>query len=532
MPADGSFELKESVVRLSLSYGNSPLKSRVRFASPDIAVAAMREVMMELDREMSCVINLNTKMEPLSYSIVAVGDTSSSVLPLMNIFKTAILSNAYAVMVLHNHPSGDVTPSTADIAATLRTIDAGRLLEIPVIDHIIVGAGDGELFSFKAEMPELFTGSVNYTIRAEMIRSGLAEKTIEYGDNEMNKLDFINFTRWAVHTVQANLSGMLENAEVNCREVERSDGTYTGIYLSLPDIGTQASPVANLDRIYNEYANNGMPLEAAKGMLLSTVLGYRLNTLELVDRFSDYEKVKGSLFISLSGINTNREMLSHVPHRIAEDMVILYRVLVDISENGIASAVVTNEMLENLGVSAETLERDAMLNSENVFPSRCFSLDSVVLSFDRPEGLTEMLPGTADGITVVTNDRGIGGASALFYPGMLERISEYYGGDFCVLPSSEHEMLIVPESLTDLKNLRDMVTAINLGVVRESDRLTDNAYHYDSREKLLESAETYEKRLMGERTDSGYRAPDYSSDMGISTAAVRDEPDGRELRSR
>ena len=71
--------------------------------------------------------------------------------------KSAILSNAASIMLAHNHPSGDCTPSRQDYELTARLAEAGKLLEIPVLDHLILG-GDGDRYSFREHNPELFSG--------------------------------------------------------------------------------------------------------------------------------------------------------------------------------------------------------------------------------------------------------------------------------------------------------------------------------------------------------------------------------------
>ena len=84
------------------------------------------------------------------------GSLDSAEVAVPNIFKTAIMENAAAVIGLHNHPSGSIKPSQADIDVTKRLAAAGKLLGIKLLDHIIVGAYSGMQYSFKQEKPELF----------------------------------------------------------------------------------------------------------------------------------------------------------------------------------------------------------------------------------------------------------------------------------------------------------------------------------------------------------------------------------------
>lgn len=92
-------------------------------------------------------IMLNSKLEVIGYIEVSHGDLSSSVASPREVFKAAILQNASAIAVLHNHPSGDCSPSTADIEATERLKKAGKLLGITVLDHVIIAGNESYSFA-------------------------------------------------------------------------------------------------------------------------------------------------------------------------------------------------------------------------------------------------------------------------------------------------------------------------------------------------------------------------------------------------
>ena len=82
---------------------------------------------------------------------------SQTQIPIQNLFKSAILQNAGSLIALHNHPSGSLTPSQADLSVTKRMVEAGRLIGIPVTDHIIVAGGTGLHTSIRSTNPELFS---------------------------------------------------------------------------------------------------------------------------------------------------------------------------------------------------------------------------------------------------------------------------------------------------------------------------------------------------------------------------------------
>ena len=91
------------------------------------------------DREHFAVILLNVKNHILSMPVISVGSLTASVAHPREVFKAAIQQTAASIILVHNHPSGDPTPSKEDIEVTARMVQVGRVMDIPVLDHIILG---------------------------------------------------------------------------------------------------------------------------------------------------------------------------------------------------------------------------------------------------------------------------------------------------------------------------------------------------------------------------------------------------------
>ena len=107
--------------------------------TPQEAAALLREEMRLLDRESFRVLLLNTKNALLKRCEVSRGSLNASIVEPREVFKDAIAASAASMILAHNHPSGDPTPSSEDIAITKRLVKAGELLNISVLDHIILG---------------------------------------------------------------------------------------------------------------------------------------------------------------------------------------------------------------------------------------------------------------------------------------------------------------------------------------------------------------------------------------------------------
>jgi len=104
----------------------------------------------DVDREHFVIILLNQKNRVLGVSTISIGSLTASIVHPREVYKSAILSNAASLICGHNHPSGDCQPSREDRALTQRLVEAGKLLGISILDHVIIG-GEGRYFSFADE---------------------------------------------------------------------------------------------------------------------------------------------------------------------------------------------------------------------------------------------------------------------------------------------------------------------------------------------------------------------------------------------
>lgn len=114
-----------------------------KISSPNCLYGFLKKEIGNSDREILLAIFLSTKNDVLGIQRVSVGSLNSSIVHPREVFKGAILSNASAIIIAHNHPSGDVTPSGDDIATTKRLEQAGMILGINLLDHLIVSRNNG-----------------------------------------------------------------------------------------------------------------------------------------------------------------------------------------------------------------------------------------------------------------------------------------------------------------------------------------------------------------------------------------------------
>ncbi len=134
-------------LRVSVVRERSPLTYSL--ACPTNAPKVARELIgHDLDREVFGILVVDTRNRVTAMHIVSVGSLDGSLVHPRDVFKVAIVDCAAAIILFHNHPSGDPSPSREDTELTQRLREAGRILGIEVLDHLVLG-DDGRYFSFK-----------------------------------------------------------------------------------------------------------------------------------------------------------------------------------------------------------------------------------------------------------------------------------------------------------------------------------------------------------------------------------------------
>ena len=124
-----------------------------RLTSPAAVNAAFRAHFAPLDREQFVIALLDSKNRALGFHVVSTGTLNASLVHPREVFKVAILANAAAIILMHNHPSGEATPSAEDMAITERLVNAGAILGIAVLDHLVFGDEGFVAFSEANLMP-------------------------------------------------------------------------------------------------------------------------------------------------------------------------------------------------------------------------------------------------------------------------------------------------------------------------------------------------------------------------------------------
>lgn len=162
------------LVHLKVVRESQSLYGPGEITGPKEAVEMVRPLLAEADREMVVVLSLSVRMRPQAAEIAAVGGTAQCPIDLRSIFKHALLNNAVHILCFHNHPSGDPSPSSEDFLVTERIREAGELLGVSLVDHIIIG--EDRFYSFKEQgiLKDVVPGEAENSQKAVPRREGVS----------------------------------------------------------------------------------------------------------------------------------------------------------------------------------------------------------------------------------------------------------------------------------------------------------------------------------------------------------------------
>ena len=346
-------------------------------------------------------------------------------------------------------------------------------------------------------------------------------------------MNFETFMESIKKHIKEYLPESYQDAQVTIREQQKLNNRYMGLTVIRPE--DDRIPTINLTDLYRQSYEN--PRFRITDVLeqISQIIQREPERFD-VSRLTQYEEAKKHLFMRVSNADKNVQVLEGVPFVEREDLAITFHIAVEETEAGRASAIVTNRMMETYGVTRNQLYEDALANSPVIAPVKINNLGEL-LGRMTVDGMKEMGASEEEireakermdeanqdnPLIVVTNETGIDGAAAVFYPGVMDQLGEEIKGDFFILPSSVHEIIVAPDDgrlshseplvvpdngRISCHELKAMVMAINEKEVAPEDRLTDEVYHYDTRDHVFEKAEAFTERKRAKEQDIGKQEP-------------------------
>lgn len=283
-----------------------------------------------------------------------------------------------------------------------------------------------------------------------------------------------------------------EDRQMQCRVVETTkNNNVNRVAITFHEAGGSVGPVIYMEP-FREAAINGRPMSEIMGEIADIVSRSRDKT-ELIGSldYGDYEGIKEYLSVTLINGRDNRQMLSHMLYRQMEDLALILELKFPMKD-GVGSVKVSHELAERWAVDTDVLFEQAEINVMKAEPARLQNIEDVLSQIGTDGKETENLLDREDsetktiGIYVLSNRSKVKGAGVISYPGVMEKVDHLFPNGFYILPSSIHELLVVPKSPDlDPKGLGEMVREINRSEVAKEDQLSDRVYTYDRDAKTI-----------------------------------------------
>ncbi len=308
----------------------------------------------------------------------------------------------------------------------------------------------------------------------------------------------MKFHTFICHILQKMQEEVGEEIKVSIQDVAKNNGVVlTGLTFKQENVNI--SPTIYLEDFYEKF-KNGTSMEVILDQIKEIYDKSKMDQDIDMDFFTEYANAKGCIVYKLVNYNKNRELLKEIPHREYLDLAIVYYYLVDMKEFSNATILIYNKHLEYWGVDEEELYRQACHNTPNLLKKHFCGMMEVLKEMTEEDFwleekgeedcvksrlfLESRTEKDATGMYVLSNISRLYGASAVLYDGVLEQCYERLGGNYFILPSSVHEVILVPdEGQVTRDKLRRMVKEVNATQVEEQEQLSDFVYYYDAEKR-------------------------------------------------
>lgn len=320
-------------------------------------------------------------------------------------------------------------------------------------------------------------------------------------------MDFDEFKEKVKDNIKNYLPMQYEKANVSLQSVvKNNDVQLTGLMIRLEE--NNIAPFIYLDRYYEQY-QNGMELPDIMKDIAELRVSSEQSVKLDISRITDFNQVKDNIICKLINGDMNEEYLADKPYTQIEDMAVIYVIDLGSGAEGHMSSPITYDLMKRYGVDTQMLHEIAIHNlakSEIVFKSMKDALMEIMFPDGVPEEdpLAEILSAEDEiPMYVLSNAEKLNGAASVLDKDTMETISEMLGGDFVVIPSSIHEVIILPmDDNVDKDELEGIIREVNTGQVAPEERLSYHAYQYDSGKHALMRMDKKEERAIQQQQDN------------------------------
>lgn len=266
--------------------------------------------------------------------------------------------------------------------------------------------------------------------------------------------------------------------KVTIQRVQKNNGLELD-GLTIIDGRTNIAPTIYLNYYYHLLSDGRRDLQEIITDILETYEEHRMNSNIDLNFFTDFERVKDKIVFKLINTKQNSKLLEQIANINFLDLSIVFYYLFDSTDSGSATILIRNEHLNYWNVDTDTLFQYAKENTPKLLKSKLNSMMDILAGIESTEEILnctdELLP-----MYVLTNHTNMFGAATMLYDNVLKSFADKKNSDFYILPSSVHELILIPAS-TDMDSdyLTSMVQEVNDTQVPNEEILSDHAYYYN-----------------------------------------------------
>ena len=310
-------------------------------------------------------------------------------------------------------------------------------------------------------------------------------------------MEYEAFVKQFMDELQQNMEH--DGVELQRHEVTKNNGVVKdGVSIRYPD--NPVAPTVYLDDLY-QMMNDGYSVSELAENTAENI-GRQKSDMPEMPKLTQ-ESARENLYCTVINTADNEEMLKNVPHENIEDLSVVARFKV--GENG--SFLVTDDICKSLQMTSEEVMEAAHANTDGQ-EFKCQTMGEVMRELMLNDGMPEdyadeliQMQGEQCPMWILTNEQKLDGAVAITSQETMKAAHEKLGEDFYVLPSSRHEVILVPQSVvSDINDLKTMVHDVNATEVSKTDKLSDSVYRFDGRKLTLADAPV---EKMGETLTEG-----------------------------
>ncbi len=284
----------------------------------------------------------------------------------------------------------------------------------------------------------------------------------------MKYQDFLNY-------IKEQMTAIFEpETAIYIESIKKNNGiTLEGLIIRKP--GTNISPAIYLNPYYHQYLEGISLNQIVQDILFlyhKHIPSENFNTSD----FGDFTKIRPYIIFKLVNYEKNLSLLKDVPHIRYMDLAILFQFMLPNIQKNHATILIHNQHLDYWKVTKEELYSYAKQNTPLLLPSKLDNLSSLV---NETLSHSELNCPPVPPMYILTNNKRIAGAATILYDGLLGNISRQFNQNLIILPSSIHEVLIVPTSSSDnLDFYSQMVQDVNTAEVSDDEILSNHAYYF------------------------------------------------------